>query len=450
MKSPAATPEETEDRNSEVKGALRWSPRWSPRTWLRKHRMSRGYWTFFTAAFFFDAGFVIYFFLFNLYLLDLHYDEKAIGFINGALTLGLTAGTLPAGILGRRAGLRPPLLLCFVAAPLVGILRATYLWEPAQIALAFVAGITMVLWTVSFVPTVAALSTEENRTAAMSLIFSVGVGTSALGGALCGFLPQWLKHAGFPMQPADFKRMILIGSSILAEIGIVAILRLRFPATNEGAHSGELNKTRKNWLAALGLRPFLRRFLLCMGLWSIVMSAFGPFANVYLSRSLHMTLAQIGVIFSVAQTTQVLAGVLLPVLIRRVGMMNGILATQLGTGLLLLLMAGARQQWYAIAFYLVFSAAQWMSTPAFYNLLMDKTPEQERSMATGMTMFVNALVGSLATMVAGILFARYGYAPVLAGIAAFAIAAGAVSRMLLSQSRVAPLPARLTPGASTD
>ena len=79
----------------------------APAAWLNKKKSpSRGFWVFFTVAFFFDFGFSVYFFLFNLYLLDIHFNERTIGLIGGALTLGSAIGTLPAGWLARKTGLR--------------------------------------------------------------------------------------------------------------------------------------------------------------------------------------------------------------------------------------------------------------------------------------------------------------------------------------------------------
>ena len=51
----------------------------SPSVWFQQKNLSQGYWIFFSAAFFFDAGFSVYFFLFNLYLLDCHFNERAMG-----------------------------------------------------------------------------------------------------------------------------------------------------------------------------------------------------------------------------------------------------------------------------------------------------------------------------------------------------------------------------------
>ena len=109
----------------------------NPRAWLRKKNLGHEYWVFFSAAFFYDAGFAIYFFLFNLYLLDHRFNERAMGWIGGAMTLGSLVGTLPAGALAQRIGLRPLLIALFVSAPLMNAMRAVWLWEPAQIGLAF-------------------------------------------------------------------------------------------------------------------------------------------------------------------------------------------------------------------------------------------------------------------------------------------------------------------------
>jgi hypothetical protein len=48
---------------------------------------------------------------------------------------------------------------------------------------------------------------------------------------------------------------------------------------------------------------------------------------------------------------------------------------------------------------------------------MNETPDRERSTAAAMTLFCNALAGSVATAGAGILFSRFGYPLVLLGIA---------------------------------
>lgn len=392
------------------------TPIWkSPASWLREKKLSRGFWTFFTAAFFFDFGFSIYVFLFNLYLLDLHFNERMMGLIGGAMTFGSVVGTLPAGLLGRKFGIRPLMIVCFVASTILCALRVVVLWESAQLVLAFLSGLAMCTWGVCFLPALARLTTNENRASAFSLIFSVSIGTATLGGIVCGYLQQWLNMAGLILQPVGVKRIILLSSCGIAAVGLAAVLRLEMPATLREDRTPQA-RPRRSWMP----HPFLLRYLPAMALWAAVIAAFTPFANVYLSKNLHVPMTHIGLIFSVAQVVQFCVGLLTPVLFRRLGMVPGIVATQIATAVSLGCLAATHNPQVAIGFYLGFSALQWMSAPGLYNLLMSKVPDEERSTAASGALFCNAVVASGATAGAGILFVRFGYPHVLMGIAGMA------------------------------
>lgn len=390
----------------------------SPIAWLIDRKLSRAYWIFFSVEFFFDFGFSLYFFLFSLYLIDLHFNERTIGLVGGALTLGSVAGTLPAGWLARKFGLHPLLIFSMIAAPLLGVARVLATWEPAQIGLAFLAGLAMCLWAVCYLPTLAGLTTAENRASAFSINFSLSIGAGALGGLVCGYLPHLLGMAGYALQAADVKRLILLCACGIAAIGVFPLLRLRLPLQER--ETRDQDKTGKQpWK----INPFLLRFLPSMALWTAVLASFTPFANVYLTRDLHISLSQIGLIFSAAHAIQFCAGLLTPLLFNRLGLVNGIVASQVGTAAAIACLAGTHDRRLAVALYLSFSATQWMSSPGLYNLLMSKIPNEERSSASAMTMFCNALLQSGVTAGAGFLFALYGYPRVLAGIAALALAA---------------------------
>jgi MFS family permease len=414
----------------------------NPSAWIREKNLSRGYWIFFSAAFFFDAGFSVYVFLFNLFLLDNHFNERAMGWIGGAMTLGSVIGTLPAGALARRIGLRPLLVVLFITAPILGATRALWIWQPAQITLAFLAGLAMSSWGVCFLPAIARLTTEKNRTSAFSLIFSASIGTSILGGIVCGYLRSWLESLGITTQPVEVKRLILLASCALVTLGLIPVFRLRMPPLLEEDSAQEQAPGKNNvptpssrlhdWLRKQSLSPFLMRFLPAMALWCAILAAFTPFANVYLARDLHIPIEQIGLIFSTVQIVQFAMGIATPFVFRVLGLVRGIVATQIAAAVVLALLAGARNGKVAIALYLIFSAAQWMSSPGLYNLLMNETPDKERSTAAAMTLFCNALAGSAATAAAGVLFTRFGYPPVLLGIAIAAVATALLFLLLIS------------------
>jgi MFS family permease len=291
------------------------------------------------------------------------------------------------------------------------------------------------MWGVCFLPAVARLTTETNRTSAFSLIFSASMGTSILGGIVCGYLPQWLRVAGIAMQAAEVKRLILLGACGVALIGLLPVLHLQTLKQSPESAADDIQVTTGIQLRKLLLQPFLLRFLPLMALWSAVLAAFTPFGNIYLSRVLHVPFGQIGLIFSATQVVQFCMGLLAPVIFRVLGLVKGIAATQIVAALALALMAGAAIPKLAMALYLTFSAAQWMCAPGLYNLLMNHTPDSERSPAAAMTLFCNALAGSAATAGAGILFTRFGYPPVLLGIAALALLIALLFRLFVMPSR---------------
>lgn len=398
-----------------------------PRGWIKEKNLGHGYWVFFTTAFFFDAGFSIYVFLFNLYLLDCGFNERSMGWIGGAYTLGSLAGTLPAGVPARRFGVRPLLLALFLTAPFLSAARAMWMWEPAQIGLAFLAGLSMCIWSVCFLPAVARLTSEKNRTTGIGLIFSVGVGSSMLGGIVCGYLREWLAHAGIALGPAEVKRLILIFSCAFAFAGLIPTLRLRVP---EPAAEEDSTEPRSTW-PFRNLLPFLKRFLPLMAIWTAVLAAFTPYVNVYFERDMHISMTHIGLLFTAVQLLQCSMGAFAPYLFRKLGLMKGIVATQLAAALALGSLAGARIPALAVALYMTFSAVQWISCLGLYSLLMNETPDAERSSASAMTMFSNALSGSAATALAGLLFTGYGYPRVMLGLAAVGASVSLLFRFLV-------------------
>lgn len=407
----------------------------NPFAWLREKNMSAGFWVFFAAALFFDAGFGVYTFLFNLYLLDCGFNERSIGLIGSAVILGTLAGMLPAGVLAGRFGLRPLLAFCFVVAPILGVLRALWMSEPAQIGMAFLEGLSLCAWAVCFLPAVARLTTEGNRTSGFTLIFSTSIATSTLGGIVCAYLPQWLKMTGIAMQAFEVKRLILIVSCGIVAVGLIPALRLKLPTQAKEETSAEVLPPRKRWLWEWKKHPFLLRFLALTALWSAVLASFTPFANVYLSRNLHIPMTRIGLIFSTAQIVQFCMGLVAPLIFRSLGLRNGIVAMQIFTAIALGSLAGTQSGKLAIMLYLTFSAAQWMSAPGLYNMLMNETPDKERSTTAAMMLFCNALASSAATAGAGILLARFGYPPVLFGVAAMALAVAALFGFLIAPSK---------------
>jgi MFS family permease len=383
--------------------------------------LSRDFWTFFTVALCYDFGVAMFLFLYNLYLLDIGFNERQVGFIGGAMTLGIVVGTMPMGMLVQRVGLRRVLVCGFVATAAVSALRTMVVGEQALIGLAFAGGLCLCFWAVSFSPVAAALTTEQNRTFAFSLLFSVGIATGGLGGLAGGWLPGRLIAMHGVAGPAAAKRIALLTCCVVVALGAWPASRLRLQDDRERGN--------RVWT----FDPFLRRFLPAIALWSLAAGAFVPFAAVYLARQVRVPLAQIGVIFSASQLAQVAAILLAPVVFKRCGLVAGIAYTQVATAIALVGLARAHGLGMVVVLYLSFTAFHWMGGPGIYSLLMNRVAEDARSSASAATSLVTNVCQAIATAVVGAAYVAFGYPVVLTAIAGVAAVAAVAFWALLRE-----------------
>jgi MFS family permease len=384
-------------------------------------RLGRPFWIFFSAALLLDFGFDLYFFLYNLFLLNLRYDERAIGMIGSSLTLGNLAGTIPVAMLSRRFGLQKPLLFCFIAAPIICIVRVQIPWMAGQVIFAFLTGIALSAWPVCFAPAVAKLTTDETRVFAFSITFATGIGTGTLAGIAGGYIPVIFHSASKLGSLTAAMRIVLIGAAGIAMIGAYPISKLRIAAP-PADHNRRL----------FVFHPFLLRFLPAFAVWSLVTGSFVPFAPVFFQKQLGISLPHVGLIFSASELVQFCAVLLVPFLYRKIGAMAGIVVAQLASAGAALALARAHSAEYAISSYLVFAGAQFTAGPGFYGMLMSRTPERDRSSASAMQNIAGALSQAGASALTGVLIVRSGYGSVFAADVALIIVSTLLALLFLS------------------
>jgi len=395
------------------------------RSWVAQAPCGK-FWFFFGASIFFTFGFSIFFFLFNLYLLDFGLTERSLGLIGSFMAAGGIVGTIPIGMLAARAGLRWTLTGGLLFTILFSVLRTCILWQPAQLALAALTGLTLCSWAVCLSPAVAGLTTERQRPFAFSLMFASGIGIAGLGSLMGGRLPGWLREipAHAPLSSTHAHRAALLVACALAALALLPISRL--PLYLSAPHAG---------IPRLS-NPFLRRFLAAMAVWSLVTGSFAPFANVYFVRHLGFSLERTGSIFSLSQLVQFVAVLSAPLLFRRTGLPVGIMITQLATAASLASLASVHTAAQAACIYWIYMAAQCMNEPGMYSLLMDSIPSKEHSGASASTFFVSSISQVVASAATGMALVRFGYSPVLAVIAGLAVIAALLFRRLPASGQI--------------
>jgi MFS family permease len=404
--------------------------------WMRNAPQGK-FWIFFTASIFFNIGFSIFYFLFNIYLLGFGWTERSLGLIGSLTAVGSILGTIPAGRLVERIGLRGTLTLGITFAVIFSILRAGILWQPAQFCLALLSGVVMCFWAVCLSPAVAALATEQQRPFAFSLLFASGISIAGLGGLVAGHLPGWLIRSGWlwglwahaPSVSQANQSTLLIGCA-LAGLALIPLSRivLATPAP-------QVRQPRT-------FHPFLSRFLVAMAVWGLVTGALPPFANVYFVHHLGLSLERTGFVFSISQLAQFLATLGAPLLFRRAGLASGVMLTQFATAVSLVWLSVVHSAQIATYIYWAYMAVQCMNEPGIFSLLMASTPEHQRSRASAATFFVFSASQAAASLALGTAIVRFGYSYSIAAIAALAVLAAILFRRLSEQAvqKSSPLP----------
>ena len=395
--------------------------------------LSRPFWTFFAASFFFDLGLFIFFFLYNLFLFDRGFDEKFLGAMASAMSIGSIACTLPAGLLIDRLGLRKSLMVCFTAVPLVAAARAFFLSQSVLLALAFLGGFVTTLWAVMLSPAVTQLTTERNRSLAFSIDCAAGIGIGIGANLIASRIPGWLVHLHVASNLTDAKQYALLLGCAIVVLGIVPVSRLRFPPVRE--------TTRRLYPR----NRFLLRFLPAVAIWSLITGSLSPLANVYFAHYLRMPLEEIGAVLSISSLCQVLGVLAAPLLFRRFGLVPAMAGAQVLIAVLLAGLAGTSAAVPASILYVAYTGLLWMSEPGLFTLLMSRVSPAEQAGASALNFLVISLGQAGAVAAAGASFVRFGYPRALLAMACIALGSSFLFHRLLGARPMADAGAKSLP-----
>lgn len=392
-----------------------------PRTLKRELQVQ--FWALAIATMLFNVGSSIFFLLYNLFMLDLGIREQSLGLLTGAMAVGSMAGTIPIGMFARRVGPKKVLIVCLLLVAGAFCARVFLLQYSMQLAFAFIDGVMLCGWVVCLAPAVANVVEEDRRPFAFSILFAIAIGSGSLGGLVGGNLPVWyqrlgLRYAGIAISAIGAKRLTLLAAGAITGLAAWPITWLR---SNVPAQS-------TRWIRRPS--PFLGRFLLASACWAAAVGTFNPFANVFFVRYLGVSVPHLGDFFSIAQILQAGPVLLMPIIVRKVGLVFGVVASQLATAMAIGLLALGHDVLRDEIVFCIFMSAQHMCDPGFQSLLMDRVAAEERSNAAALYFLVISVAQACAAAVAGLAFARYSFPHVLTCVAGAAAAAAIVFQIL--------------------
>jgi MFS family permease len=254
--------------------------------------------------------------LFNLYLLRLGYDIEFIGLLIGSGQFVWAVASLPAGMFGRRVGLRTAIILGYVLGALgMGlVLLVEYLPRPMWIPWIYVAflgtWVGAAFNTVNSPPFMMAVAGADRKHAFAALTLMTAM-MSAVGGIVAGIIPGALVSifGGSLESPTPF-RITLWLTPIFYMVAALAMTGATPIKLESVLQVGQRAR------APLGLFVFL-------GLVVFLLATGGggarAFFNVLLDTDLGVPAAQIGAIMGIAQFLPVFVTLFTPQLLDRFG-----------------------------------------------------------------------------------------------------------------------------------
>jgi predicted MFS family arabinose efflux permease len=170
--------------------------------------------------------------------------------------------------------------------------------------------------------------------------------------------------------------------------------------------------------------PAVWRVLPAVAIWGLVAGSFFPFANVFLAVHLRLPLRSVGTVFSISQLCQVAAVLCAPLVLRRLGLSNGVFTMQIAVTACFILLALNSHPMAASITYVALTAAQYMGEPGIYSLMMNIVPEEARGQASASMALVMGAAQLIAAACAGWTFTNLGYPLAFGVIALIALCAG--------------------------
>ena len=375
----------------------------------------RNFWIYWAASLLLSLGLMTFFLVYNLYLLDLGFQEGFIGRVTASMTLGSLAATLVSSFLLDRLGLNRAIQACAVLMALSLGSRASAEHPSVLLLLAFLNGIALGIWMVAAPPFLAQNTSQATRSLAFSLNYGGSIATGALAGIFVRESVTWIPYLVQAEVSGRLLHQWLLHASaalVLPASLLLFCLNITAPGSSVASPAGSSLRIPSGTLS------FLFRLLPVIVFWSFFTGGFAPFFNVFFHQKYQQSLHAIGSIFSLSQVCQVLAVLTMPLAVRKLGRFSALFSMQLAASLALLMLVFANQVHYAGAIYLTYLSFQAMCEPALEQFIMDSVPVGTRNFMSSWRYAILFTVHAFASVVAGTLIERHGYVPLLLMLAA--------------------------------
>jgi len=344
--------------------------------------------------------------LFNLYLRELGTSDAGIGQILSKISLGAAVAALPVAFLFRRFSARSILVGAGALTAAAYLLLGTLVQPELLLLAAFLSGMVVTTFRLSIAPVVMRDVPPPLRPYLFSAAFT-SLFLASIVGSLLGGVMTHLYHALTESERLALRWSLwtACGLTLLASIPFYR-MRPRDPAANPDMPGSPWDQIRElaevDW--GLQLKLVLPAMLIGLGAGLII-----PFLNLYFRDRFGLGPAAIGVLFAVMQGSMVLGNLFGPAVSRRLGLVRGVVATQLASVPFMVALALSHSFPVVVASFLLRGGLMNMNQPLTTHFAMEVVPEREHAITNSLLSLSWFVAWSISADIGGALIERRGY-----------------------------------------
>ena len=380
--------------------------------------------------FLWGLGQSIFSLLFNLYLRELGFTDSGIGQILSKVSLGAAVAALPVAFLFRRVATRRLLVMAGALASITYLLQGTLVAPELLLLAAFVSGMVVTTFRLSIAPVVMREVEASSRPFLFSAAFTALFLSAIVGSSIGGGLPHLF---GFLTDDPT----LTLRWSLWTGCGLTLLASIPFYRMKPPGSSPEEKPPASAWeqIRELGEVDWGLQFKLAFPAALIGLGAglIIPFLNLYFRDRFSLTPAGIGVLFAVMQGFMVAGNLFGPAVSRRLGLVRGVVVTQLASVPFMVLLALSGSFPVVVASFFLRGALMNMNQPLTSHFAMEVVPEREHAITNSLLSLSWFVAWSVSADIGGALIERAGYAEPLL-IAAFLYVAASVLYWLFFHS----------------
>lgn len=343
--------------------------------------------------------------LFNFYLVSLGFDNVTIASFASILRMSGFVFGIPIGLAVDRFGGTRTVQVAVVLAIVVWICLLNTTNVTVIQVLYFLSGVLFTAQGISILPSLARVSSPDQRAHLYGMNFSVYMVTSVVSALLGGMLPHWVALAiGVDAMSVSAYRgalYVVVVIAGLALLPLVGVHRQLYGGVSTGVVFARVGQIAVPWYQ-LVYRTIGRFGIGFAG------GLFQPFINMYLRQSYAVPDSTVGLYMAVMGIGSVVGGVLAARVTARYGGRRGLLLAGSVAGLLALSILGSGEVGFVVV-YTILSCVISMIYPMADVLVMGSVAPAQRGFANSISGMMWSLGWASAAWLSGVFQATHGF-----------------------------------------